>query len=167
MTRSGTAAFYYLRIDADSGERAVLDDRQVDVTVDVFRMLADPTRVRILWALTGRELAVNDLAAQVGKPAPSVSQHLAKLRLARLVATRRAGTSVIYRVANEHIAQLVTDAVHNAEHATSDAPRHHRADRSVPAPTEGGGAPTVRTAAPTSTLSTSTLLTSTASASTA
>ena len=134
MTPPGTAASYYLRMDADSGEPPVLDDRQVDVTVDVFRMLADPTRVRILWALNGRELAVNDLAGEVGKPAPSVSQHLAKLRLARLVTTRRAGTSVFYRVANTHIEELVTDAVHNAEHATSDAPRHHRADPPPPAP---------------------------------
>ena len=116
------------------------------MTVDVFRMLADPTRVRILWALTGRELAVNDLAAEVGKPGPSVSQHLAKLRLARLVSTRRAGTSVIYRVANEHIAQLVTDAVHNAEHATSDVPRHHRAGPPLPALPDGAAA-TVRTTA--------------------
>ena len=116
------------------------------MTVDVFRMLADPTRVRILWALTGRELAVNDLAAEVAKPAPSVSQHLAKLRLARLVATRRAGTSVIYRVANAHIEQFVTDAVHNAEHATSDIPRHHRVDAPRPALADGGAA-TVRTTA--------------------
>ena len=140
------AASYYLHMHADNGERPALDDRQVDVTVDVFRMLAEPTRVRILWALTGRELAVNDLAAQVDKPASSVSQHLAKLRLARLVATRRAGTSVIYRVANEHIEQLVTDAVHNAEHASSDLPRHHHADSPVPALPDGG-APTVRTTA--------------------
>ena len=49
-------------------------------------MLADPTRVQVLWALVDRELSVNELAEFVGKPAPSVSQHLAKLRMARLVA---------------------------------------------------------------------------------
>ena len=97
-------------------------------------MLADPTRVRLLWALIGQELPVNELATQVGKPAPAVSQHLAKLRMARLVQTRRVGTSVYYRVANDHIEQLVTDAVHNAEHASSDAPIHHRGPAPARAP---------------------------------
>jgi len=107
-------------------ETAGLDDEQFLLAVEVFHMLADPTRVRLLWALRDGELPVNELATRVGKPAPSVSQHLAKLRLARLVRTRRVGTSVYYRIENEHIAQLVTDAVHNAEHAASDSPAHHR-----------------------------------------
>ena len=90
-------------MDADSSCRRQLNDEQVDLAVGVFRMLADPTRVRLLWCLIGRELAVNELAAQLGKAGPSVSQHLAKLRMARLVHTRREGTSVFYRVANDHI----------------------------------------------------------------
>ncbi|WP_024288541.1 metalloregulator ArsR/SmtB family transcription factor [Cellulomonas sp. KRMCY2] len=113
-------------MDADTQHRPALDEDQVLLAVEVFRMLADPTRVRLLWVLIGQELPVNELAAQVGKPAAAVSQHLAKLRMARLVQTRRVGTSVYYRVANDHIEQLVTDAVHNAEHASSDAPSHHR-----------------------------------------
>jgi len=48
------------------------------------------------------------------KPAPSVSQHLAKLRMARLVRTRREGTTIFYSLDNDHIRQLVTDAVFNA-----------------------------------------------------
>lgn len=89
-------------------------------------MLADATRVRILWALVGREMSVNDLSAHVDKPAPSVSQHLAKLRMARLVRTRREGTSVYYSLDNDHVKQLVTDAVFNAEHAGPGVPGHHR-----------------------------------------
>ncbi len=94
-------------------------------------MLADPTRVRLLWALADRELSVNDLAERVGKPAPSVSQHLAKLRMARLVRTRREGTQVFYRLENDHVRQLVTDAVYNAEHAAGGIPPHHRSDTDV------------------------------------
>lgn len=115
-------------------------------------MLADSTRVQVLWALVDRELSVNDLAEHVGKPAPSVSQHLAKLRMARLVRTRKEGTQVIYRLENDHVRQLVTDAVFNAEHAGPGVPGHHRtgddlrilhAERGVdpaPAHTEGGRA---------------------------
>jgi len=66
----------------------------VDLVVEVFRMLADATRVQVLWALVSREMSVNDLATHIGKPAPSVSQHLAKLRMARLVRTRREGTTI-------------------------------------------------------------------------
>jgi DNA-binding transcriptional ArsR family regulator len=82
----------------------------------------------VLWSLADREMSVNELAEHVGKPAPSVSQHLAKLRMARLVQTRREGTTIFYSLENNHVRQLVVDAVHNAEHSGPGVPRHHRAD---------------------------------------
>ena len=94
-------------------------------------MLADPTRIQLLWALAGQELSVSELAGQLGKAAPSVSQHLAKLRMARLVCTRRSGTTIFYSLENEHVRQLVTDAVFNAEHAGHGIPPHHRSDAAV------------------------------------
>ncbi|QCH23733.1 ArsR/SmtB family transcription factor [Mycobacteroides salmoniphilum] len=112
-------------------DRSPLGDEQVGLVVEVFRMLADATRVRVLWALTGGELSVNELADHVGKPAPSVSQHLAKLRMARLVRTRRDGTTVYYSLENEHVEQLVTDAVYNAEHAGPGIPPHHRSEATL------------------------------------
>ncbi|MEV6427966.1 metalloregulator ArsR/SmtB family transcription factor [Nocardia sp. NPDC051463] len=108
-----------------------LAEDQVGLVVEVFRMLADATRVQVLWALVDRELSVNDLAGHIGKPAPSVSQHLSKLRMARLVRTRRAGTTIFYSLENEHVRQLVMDAVYNAEHAGPGVPPHHRGDRAV------------------------------------
>jgi DNA-binding transcriptional ArsR family regulator len=119
---------YYLRMNADNADRPRIDDDQVGLIVEVFRMLADPTRVQVLWALVDRELSVNELAEFVGKPAPSVSQHLAKLRMARLVRTRRAGTTIHYSLENEHVRQLVNDAVFNAEHAGPGVPDHHRGE---------------------------------------
>ena len=107
---------------------AVLPDDQVELAADMFRMLADGTRIRILWALVDRELSVNDLATEVGKLPAAVSQHLAKLRMTRLVRTRREGTQIFYRLENEHVAQLVTDAIHNAEHSADGIPGHHRTD---------------------------------------
>jgi DNA-binding transcriptional ArsR family regulator len=102
-----------------------LPQEQVELAVETFRMLADGTRVRLLWALHDGELSVNELAEAVGKPAPAVSQHLAKLRMARIVRTRREGTHVYYRMENDHIASLVRDAIHNAEHASDGIPAHH------------------------------------------
>ena len=118
-------------MNASNGIPASIPDDEVNLIVEMFRMLADPTRIRVLWALTGGELAVNELAEQVDKPAPSVSQHLAKLRMARLVRTRREGTTIFYSLENEHVSQLVADAVYNAEHAGPGVPRHHRSDDTV------------------------------------
>ena len=98
----------------------------VDVAVEVFSMLADPTRVRIVLALAEGELSVGTLADLVGKQPAAVSQHLAKMRLARIVLTRHQGTRVFYRLANEHIGRLVGDAMFQAEHAVDDHPSHHR-----------------------------------------
>lgn len=100
-------------------------------------MLADVTRVRLLWALLDTELSVSELAAAVGKPPAGVSQHLAKLRMARLVRTRRQGTQVFYRIENSHVRQLVLDAVYNADHASGGVPEHHRADGGVAAARRG------------------------------
>ena len=55
-----------------------------------------------------------------------MSQHLAKLRMARLVRPRREGTTIFYSLENDHVGQLVTDAVFNAEHAGPGVPAHHR-----------------------------------------
>ena len=125
-------------MNADKASEVSLEDDQVRLIVEVFRMLADATRVQVLWALTDGESSVNELAVRVGKPAPSVSQHLAKLRMARLVRTRRAGTTIYYSLENEHIRQLVVDAVFNAEHASPGVPSHHRDDvRGITADRQG------------------------------
>ncbi|UZJ24178.1 metalloregulator ArsR/SmtB family transcription factor [Rhodococcus antarcticus] len=103
------------------------DDEQVALAVEVFRLLADVTRVQLLRALAAGELSVNELAEAVGKRNGAVSQHLAKLRMARLVTTRRHGTQVLYQVANEHVTQLVADALRHSEHLGPGTPAHHRA----------------------------------------
>jgi DNA-binding transcriptional ArsR family regulator len=116
-----------MNADNQSGGLPLADDH-AHLVVEVFRMLADATRVQLLWALADDELSVNDLAERIGKPGPSVSQHLAKLRMARLVRTRREGTQVFYRLENDHVRQLLTDAVYNAEHAAGPGgtPAYHR-----------------------------------------
>lgn len=120
---------------ADNGKGRLPDD-QASLVVEVFRMLADATRVQVLWSLTDHEMSVNELAEHVGKPAPSVSQHLAKLRMARLVRTRREGTTIFYSLENDHVRQLVIDAVFNAEHAGPGVPGHHRGDGGLTAVAE-------------------------------
>lgn len=104
------------------------DSQYVELAVEIFSMLADATRVRIILALRDGELSVNQLADALDKPSAAVSQHLAKLRLARIVATRHEGNRVFYRLANEHARQLVADAIFQAEHALETDPSHHRVE---------------------------------------
>jgi DNA-binding transcriptional ArsR family regulator len=103
-----------------------VDDQLVELAVEVFKMLADPTRIRIVLALRDGELSVNTLANVVRKSPAAVSQHLAKLRLTRMVTTRHEANRVFYRLANEHAHQLVAGAVFQAEHSIEDQPRHHQ-----------------------------------------
>lgn len=72
-----------------------------------FSYLSDPTRLRVLNALheTG-EAPVGRLAQVSGVPLPSVSQHLNRLAVGGLVARRRQGTSILYRIADPSIAEL-------------------------------------------------------------
>ena len=101
------------------------DSQYVELAVEVFAMLADATRVRLILALGAGELSVNHLADIVDKSPAAVSQHLAKLRLARFVSSRQEGTRVFYRLENEHASRLVSDAIFQAEHSVSTTPRHH------------------------------------------
>lgn len=104
------------------------DSEYIELAVEVFSMLADATRVRIVMALRDAgELSVGQLAEIVGKSPAGVSQHLAKLRLARIVSTRQDGTRIFYRLENEHAQQLVADAVFQAEHSLGGTPHHHLA----------------------------------------
>ncbi len=101
---------------------------EVAAAVEVFQMLSDATRVRLLRALScgPAERSVSELAEAVGKRPATVSQHLAKLRMVRLVTTRQQGNQVFYRVANQHVSQLVTDALRHSEHLGTGIPAHHR-----------------------------------------
>lgn len=106
-------------------------DDVVALAVEVLRVLSDATRLRLAALLVDAELSVSELAERVERPVPGVSQHLAKMRMARLVATRRQGNLVLYRIENDHVRQLVIDTVGHVEHLLYDTPAHHLA---APAP---------------------------------
>lgn len=99
-------------------------DAQVDAAVVSFTLLAEPTRVRMLWALRDEQLDVASLAA-VARCRPTVaSQHLSKLRLAGLVDARRDGRRMLYRLRGGHVRALLTEALFQADHQVSGQPVH-------------------------------------------
>ena len=69
----------------------------------VGRALADPKRLCVLESLAAGELSVSELSVQVGCQVPNMSQHLAVLRSAGLVSTRRDGNTIYYRLADPRV----------------------------------------------------------------
>jgi ArsR family transcriptional regulator, lead/cadmium/zinc/bismuth-responsive transcriptional repressor len=84
---------------------------------DTFRALGDPTRVRILDAISSGELCVCDLAALVGLSESAVSHQLRLLRHMRLVRPRRHGRMVFYSLDDHHIIELFTQGLGHVQEA--------------------------------------------------
>lgn len=76
---------------------------------NVFRALADPTRRQILQELRNSELAAGEIASLFQISGPSISRHLAILKGAELVAERREGNRIIYRLERENLATHLGD----------------------------------------------------------
>ena len=87
--------------------------------VGMLKLLADETRLRVICALLEGEHSVNELAELVGAQPAAVSQHLAKLRLARLVRSRREGTRIFYVLDDAHVRRLVEEVLSHADHVTA------------------------------------------------
>ncbi|MFD0737524.1 ArsR/SmtB family transcription factor [Planotetraspora mira] len=107
------------------------NEEQVHLAAESLRLLSDPTRMKILWALLQGESSVACLAELVGATPTTVSQHLAKLRLAGLVKGRREGTFVYYSAADVHVRRLLDEALFHADHADRDLPDHPSTDASI------------------------------------
>ncbi|MDK9494431.1 metalloregulator ArsR/SmtB family transcription factor [Streptomyces katrae] len=100
------------------------DDVRLAEAAAVFALLADATRLHLLWLLAQEESDVGSLAERCTASRTAVSQHLAKLRLAGLVETRRDGRYVYYRLADGHLRRLVVEALSHADHRVSGEAPH-------------------------------------------
>jgi DNA-binding transcriptional ArsR family regulator len=96
----------------------LLRGRTVEAVADVFKLLGDPTRVRLVDALSHGERCVCDLAALVGLSESAVSHQLRLLRAARLVRVRRAGRLAYYSLDDHHVIGLLHDT---RKHVEEDA----------------------------------------------
>ena len=86
-------------------------DEQFFLAADVFSMLCDSTRLRILWLLCHTEECVSDIAAAVSMSSPAVSHHLRTLKQSGLITSRREGKEVLYTLAKTKEAGLVHDMI--------------------------------------------------------
>ncbi|MEV0669882.1 metalloregulator ArsR/SmtB family transcription factor [Mycobacterium sp. NPDC050441] len=100
------------------------NDERLDVASETFRMLSDRTRLHLLWLLAQGEADVTALAEATGASRTSISQHLAKLRFARMVETRKDGRRVYYRLRDGHLSRVVQEGLNHADHRVTGEPSH-------------------------------------------
>jgi ArsR family transcriptional regulator, cadmium/lead-responsive transcriptional repressor len=80
---------------------------EIDLLAKYFRVMGDPTRLRIIELVRDQERSVGQLAELLGQPQPKVSNHLACLRWCGFVATRREHRTVYYRLADERVQEMI------------------------------------------------------------
>jgi ArsR family transcriptional regulator, lead/cadmium/zinc/bismuth-responsive transcriptional repressor len=110
----GATAEKILFIDAASARAArtaMPSDRMVRALAETFSALSDPTRVRIITALTDQELCVFDLARLLGLTGSAVSHQLRLLRGQRLVKYRKEGKIAYYSLDDDHIRRLMEECI--------------------------------------------------------
>jgi DNA-binding transcriptional ArsR family regulator len=92
-----------MSIQAPIAPAAPFEETAYERTAIIGRAMADPKRLCVLESLAAGELSVSDLSARVRCQVPNMSQHLSVLRSAGLVATRREGTTVYYRLTDPRV----------------------------------------------------------------
>jgi ArsR family transcriptional regulator len=96
----------------------------LESATSTLRMLAEPTRLHLLWQLAEGPKTVTELTAAAGVPRTVASQHLAKLRLSGLVDTRKDGRHVIYSLHDGHLVRLIRETINHADHRITGEPSH-------------------------------------------
>jgi DNA-binding transcriptional ArsR family regulator len=119
---------------ADIEDFHVPEAEVVERASELLRILSDPTRLRLLYALSQGESNVACLAEIVGANATSVSQHLAKLRMSGLVKARRQGTFMYYTVVNPAVRTILSTVLGQLQPAAPTAPAPAPAADSGPGP---------------------------------
>ena len=94
----------------------MLKDGNALLAAELFKMLGDPTRIKILYALSKREHCVCDLAAIITMGQSAVSHQLRLLRGARLVKYRKEGKMVWYSLDDEHVFSLLKQGIEHISH---------------------------------------------------
>ncbi|MFD2648278.1 ArsR/SmtB family transcription factor [Devosia albogilva] len=86
-------------------------DSDIAVIAETYRLLGDPTRLRVLLACLDGPIPVGEIASRTGASQSLVSHHLRLLRGARLVRGTRRTKQVLYELADAHIARMLIDMV--------------------------------------------------------
>jgi len=113
-----------MHLSGAHGSQQPDEGARLAAAVEVLGLLADRTRLALLRRLGEGEADVATLTAATDATRTSVSQHLARLRLAGLVSTRKEGRRVVYSLRHGHLRRLVDEALQVADHQV-DRPLPH------------------------------------------
>jgi DNA-binding transcriptional ArsR family regulator len=117
---------------------STIDPVTLEGLTEIFRVLGDPTRLRILDALSRGELCVGDLAARLGATESAVSHQLRLLRTARIVRTRREGRMIFYSLDDTHVLTLFEQGLRHVQEAGPAAEQSHgRGEHTATSPRGG------------------------------
>ncbi|WP_315116812.1 metalloregulator ArsR/SmtB family transcription factor [uncultured Clostridium sp.] len=97
-------------------KKNMLDNETFTRLSDLFKVLGDYTRIKIIYALFKKELCVCDIAEVLGMSQSSISHQLRILKSARLVKFRREGKTVFYSLDDEHIGEIFNAGLTHVEH---------------------------------------------------
>ncbi len=95
---------------------AMLGSEELEGVAYLFKLLSDPTRMRIMWALDSPELCTCDIAATLGMTKSAVSHQLNTLKQAKMVKSRREGKNVFYSHDDAHVKDIVEIAREHVKH---------------------------------------------------
>ncbi|MBR2182007.1 MAG: winged helix-turn-helix transcriptional regulator [Acidaminococcaceae bacterium] len=99
----------------------MLEEKQLSAVSEFFKVLGDETRMKIIHALAHEELCVTDLAAALGMTQSAVSHQLKLLRMANQVKARREGKSIYYSLDDQHVIDILNEALTHIRHKISEA----------------------------------------------
>ncbi|NLK87461.1 MAG: helix-turn-helix transcriptional regulator [Clostridiaceae bacterium] len=94
----------------------LISDDKAAALAEVFKMLGDQTRIKIIFALSCCEMCVCDIAETIGMTQSAVSHQLRLMRNMKLVKYRKEGKSVYYSLDDDHILQLFSQGMEHVKH---------------------------------------------------
>lgn len=100
----------------DRAKINMLEAETIDSLSKLFKVLGDPTRIKILWALNVHDLCVLDICEVLGMTKSAVSHQLGTLKEAKLVKARREGKEVYYSLDDEHVKEIFETGIIHVSH---------------------------------------------------
>lgn len=85
----------------------MLEEELLYDLAELYKIFGDSTRIRILYALSEKEMCVNDIAEELGMTMSAISHQLRILKQARLVKYRKEGKTVFYALADDHVKSII------------------------------------------------------------
>lgn len=95
-------------------------DKQIDALSAFFKMMGDPTRIKMMCLMSQGELCVQDIASALGMTKSAISHQLSGLKSSRIVKSRRDGKNVFYSIDDDHVQAVLSIAMTHIQHKHID-----------------------------------------------